>query len=343
MAPPRLDPKRRKKMGLLRRRSFLAGSVAAALFAPHVARAALRVARLANGAAARSPSGVCADSLAAAVAAHPVLNSILRIDVHQDAELGDDLTTLRGCIDGTVDLANVGTTVASSIVPEIGVLDIPFLFRSVAAARAALDGAPRQDLVELLQGKGIHLLAWTENGVRHITANKPIRTPSDLAGLKLRVPPSEVVIGAFRALGAKAGPVPFPEVYEALRTGAFEAEENPLGLIETAKFYEVQKVLSLTGHAYSAGLVVASPDLLEDLTAPQRSALRACATIAQDASRAAADAAQHIGVGTLAGRGMIVISDVDVVAFVEANRPYLESLAQKFGHDRLARLQRADG
>jgi tripartite ATP-independent transporter DctP family solute receptor len=330
-------------MGLLRRRSFLAGSVAAALFAPHVARAALRVARLANGAAARSPSGVCADSLAAAVAAHPVLNSILRIDVHQDAELGDDLTTLRGCIDGTVDLANVGTTVASSIVPEIGVLDIPFLFRSVAAARAALDGAARQDLTDLLESKGIHLLAWSEYGVRHMTANKPVRTPADLAGLKLRVPPSDVVLGAFRAMGAKPGPEPFPEVYEALRTGVFEAEENPIGLIEAARFDEVQKFISLTGHAYSAGLIVASPDLLEDLTPPQRLALRNCAVIGQNVSRVAADAAQREGVDRLRAKGMRVIDDVDVAAFIDANRPYLLSLAGRFGADRMATLQNADG
>jgi tripartite ATP-independent transporter DctP family solute receptor len=330
-------------MTVLPRRSFLAGSLTAALLAPHVARAALRVAKLASGVPAKSPSGVCADSLAAAVAADPDLSAVLRVEVHHNAELGNDLTALRGCIDGTIDLAVVGTTVTNSIVPEIGVLDIPFLFRSVAAARAALDGSPRQDLVELLQAKGIHWLAWFENGVRHITANKPIRTPSDLAGLKLRVPPSEVVIGAFRAMGAEAGPLPFPEVYAALGTGAFAAQENPLGLIETAKFYEVQKVLSLTGHAYSAGLVVASPDLLEDLTASQRAALQACATIAQNASRAAADTAQREGVGRLRAKGMTVIDDVDVAAFVEANRPYLESLAQKFGHDRLARLHHTDG
>jgi tripartite ATP-independent transporter DctP family solute receptor len=327
----------------LRRRSFLAGSLTAALLAPHVARAALRVAKLASGVPAKSPAGVCADSFAAAVAADPELSAVLRIEVHQDAALGNDLTTLRGCIDGAIDLAVVGTTVANSIVPEIGVLDIPFLFRSVAAARAALDGPPRQDLIELLQGKGIYLLAWLENGIRHITANKPIRKPSDLAGLKLRVPPSEVVIGAFLAMGAAAEPLPFPEVYAALGNGAFEAQENPLGLIETAKFYEVQKVLSLTGHAYSAGLVVASPDLLEDLTASQRAALKDCATIAQNASRAAADVAQRLGVDSLAARGMTVVRDVDVVAFHAANLPYLESLANKFGRDRLARLQQADG
>jgi TRAP-type C4-dicarboxylate transport system substrate-binding protein len=176
-----------------------------------------------------------------------------------------------------------------------------------------------------------------------MTANKPIRTPSDLAGLRLRVPPSDVVAGAFRAMGANPGPVPFPEVYEALRTGAYEAEENPIGLIETARFDEVQNVISLTGHAYSAGLIVASPDLLDDLTAPQRAALRNCAVIGQNLSRAAADAAQQEGLDRLRAKGMRVVNDVDVAAFIDANRPYLLSLARKFGAERMAMLQNADG
>jgi tripartite ATP-independent transporter DctP family solute receptor len=298
---------------------------------------------MSQGSAPLSPPGVGSTAFAAAVAANSVLGPVLKLEVHHGAELGDDLTALRGSIDGTIDLALVGTTVTSSVVPEIGVLDTPFLFPSVAAARAALDGPQRQDFVALLKAKGINMLAWSENGVRHMTANKPIRAPSDLTGLKLRVPPSGVVMGAFRALGANPGQVSFPEAYEALRVGTFEAEENPIGLIEAAKFYEVQKVLSLTGHAYSAGLIVVSPDLLDDLTPPQRAALQSCAVTGQDASRAAADAAQRDGVGRLQAKGMIVVSDINVAAFIDANRAYLTSLGQKFGAERMAKLQSAAG
>ncbi len=338
-----LAPPKCKKMPALPRRAFLTGSVAAALAAPHVARAAVRTVKLAHGNPKESPSGAGVIAFAAAVEADPVLGSMLKLELHHFAELGDNLTVLRGSIDGTIDLATCGTTVANTIVPEIGVLDIPFLFRSVAAARAALDGVARQDLTNLLKAKGIHLLAWTENGVRHMTANKPIRSPSDLVGLKLRVPPTDVVQGAFQAMGANPGQVPFPEAYEALRTGAFEAEENPIGLIESARFDEVQKFISLTGHAYSAGLIVASPDLLEDLTPPQRVALRNCAVIGQNVSRLAADAAQREGVDRLRAKGMRVVDDVDVAAFIDANRPYLLSLTGRFGAERMAMLQNADG
>jgi tripartite ATP-independent transporter DctP family solute receptor len=323
----------------LSRRSIVALS-AACLAAPHVARAAVRSVKLAQGSAALSPPGVGAVAFAEAVASNPVLGPVLKLDVHHNAELGDDLTALRGCIDGTLDLALVGTTVASSIVPEIGVLDTPFLFANVETARRALDVDMRQDFVDMLKAKEINLLAWIENGVRHMTSNKPIRKPGDLAGLKLRVPPSEVIMSAFRALGASPGQTPFPAVYEALRTGTFDAEENPIGLIEAAKFYEVQKVLSLTRHAYSAALAVASSDLLDDLTEPQRAALIACAQSGQHASREAADAAQRDGVSRLQAKGMTVISDVDVPAFVEASRATLTGMGQKFGAERMAKLMR---
>lgn len=321
----------------LSRRAFFAGSTVC-MAAPHVAWAATRTVKIAQGSPPQSPPGAAAIAFAEAVAASPVLGSVLKVDVRHNAELGDDLTTLHSCIDGTLDFAVVGTTVASSIAPEIGVLDLPFLFRSVAAARAALDGDMRQDFAAMLKAKGINLLAWCENGVRHMTANKPIRTPADLAGLKLRVPPSEVIIAAFRALGANPGQVPFPAVYEALRTGSFEAEENPIGLIEASKFYEVQKVLSLTGHAYSASLIIASPDLLDDLSPAQRVALQSCAEAGQAASRATADAAQRDGVARLQAKGMIVVSDVDVAAFIEASKANLASMGQKFGAERMAKL-----
>jgi tripartite ATP-independent transporter DctP family solute receptor len=324
----------------LSRRSVLAMS-AACLAAPHVARAAVRTVKLAQGSAPSSPPGVGAVAFAEAVASNPILGPVLKLEVHHNAELGDDLTALRGCIDGTLDLAIVGTTVASSIVPEIGVLDTPFLFQSVVAARRALDVDLRQDFVDILMAKGISLLAWGENGVRHVTANKPVRKPADLAGLKLRVPPSEVIMSAFRALGATPGQTPFPAVYEALRTGTFDAEENPIGLIESAKFYEVQKVLSLTRHAYSAALCVVSPDLLDDLSGPQRAALQTCAQAAQTGSREAADAAQRDGVARLQAKGMIVISNVDVPSFIEASRANLAGMGTKFGAERMAKLIRA--
>jgi TRAP-type C4-dicarboxylate transport system substrate-binding protein len=128
-------------------------------------------------------------------------------------------------IDPGVPQCRFTPTVAASIVPELGLLDAPFLFRDAAHTRAVLDGPVSGGFVELLRAKGAHNLAWAENGLRHVTANKPIRKPEDLHGQHIRVPLSAVMIEAFTALGANAEPLPFPQLFDPLRTGRFEARK----------------------------------------------------------------------------------------------------------------------
>jgi tripartite ATP-independent transporter DctP family solute receptor len=326
-------------MTLFRRGLLAAGT--AALCTPHIARAAVRTLKLGQGSGPGSPPGVACHTMADAAARHPALQSTLRIDVRDNGSLGDDNSMLHGCMDGTLDLAVVGTTVASAVCPEIGLMDAPFLFKSSSNARAALDGPIGQEFADLLKAKGINVIGWPENGLRHITANRSVRSPSDLAGLKLRVPPSEVMRASFKSLGADVRTVPFPQIYEALRTGEVEAEENPIGLIESSKLYEVQKFLCLTAHIYSCSLLVASPDMLEDLSADEVKALRECAQTGTTAARTAADAAQNDGAARLRARGMTVVSDIDSPAFMAANRPNLDTLGAKIGPALMGRLVRA--
>ncbi len=328
-------------MTMSSRRAFVATGAASALFVPHIARAAVRGIRLGLSSGAATPPGAGCNAMVAAAAIHPVLRSAVKIDLYDNAALGDDATLLRGCMESVVDLGVVGSTVASGVCPEIGLMDAPFLFKDSAAARAVLDGPIGGEFGVLLKAKGVNLLGWCENGLRHITANRPIRAPADLAGLKLRVPPSDVMRTSFRALGADVRTVSFPQIHEALRTGEVEAEENPIGLIEGSKLYEVQKYLCLTAHIYSCSLVVASPDLLEDLTPEQTRALAECARTGANTARAAADAAQNEGITRLRDHGMTVVADIDSKAFLAANRPNLAALGQKIGADLMERLIRA--
>ena len=186
--------------------------------------------------------------------------------------------------------------------------------------------------------KGIAVLAWAENGLRHITSNRPIRTPADLAGLKLRVPQSEVELVSFRALGAEPGALPFGELRVALQTGRFDAQENPISVIQGNKLNEVQKYLSLTGHIYSAAFIVASADLMEDLTPPQRAALMACAKLGGIKTREVAEAAARDGVGQLVAAGMTVVDHLDIEGFMAAARPAVHTLGEKFGPELMRQL-----
>jgi tripartite ATP-independent transporter DctP family solute receptor len=317
------------------------GGGAGALMRPHVARAARRLVRIGQGGTPTTPSGLACRAIAKAVAADELLSNILRVDVFDEGELGDDLPALKSVLHGTLEMVVCGSVVLGNFHPIAGVLDTPFLFKDAATARAVLDGPIGDEIITMLKSKGVNLLAWGENGLRHMTANKPIRQPSDLVGLKLRVPQSEVELKAFRALGAEARVIPYLNIYEALRTGEFEAQENPIANIESARFYEVQKVLSLTKHIYSAGAIVVSQDLLDDLNPEQVAALKACAKLGCAAMRDGASEAERGGVARLQAKGMTVVNDVDVAAFVAASKANLQSMGATYGEAFMSRIIQA--
>ncbi len=316
----------------------IAGLATIGLAAPHIARAAVRTVRCGHNQTMQSHYGRGTLAFAEAVAADPVLRSVIVIEADGNAQLGDEFHMLTACANGTIDTMLCSGSIAGNLVPDIGMLNAPFLFPDAEHARAVLDGAMGQEIAATARTKGIAVLAWGENGLRHITANQPIRTPLDLKGLKLRVPQSEIMLQGMRALGADANPLSFDLLREALRTGLFQAQENPIVTIESAKIYEVHKYLNLTGHIYDAACFVASSDLMEDLSDAQRTALVACAKQGALVTRQVASEAQRTGIARLQSAGMTVVTDVDAQAFRKAALPYLEGLTAKFDADRVKRL-----
>jgi TRAP-type C4-dicarboxylate transport system substrate-binding protein len=310
-----------------RRQMMATAGAALALARPRIAHAAVRTLRLGHGNPDDGLFGEGSRAFAAAVAADPILGGTVQISVHGNGALGDELTLMKSCMDGTVDLALCSNVVTGNLVEQVDMLYAPFLFASVAAGRSALDGAIGAELAALMQKRGLHVLAWGENGMRYIGSDRPVSHPADLHGLKIRVPQSEVMIGGFRALGAEPGKRSFSGLREALRTGQFQALENAIATFEASKLYEMTKILSMTGHCYDSIVLVASPDVIEDLTPPQVQALTACGIKAAEVTRHLATVAKEDGVKRLAALGMTVISDVDVPAFREASRAYTGSLA----------------
>lgn len=316
-------------------------AIAAGIAAPGLLRAAgtQRVIRIGTVNPAASATGQACRAFADAVAASSVLSTVLQVEVHANGDLGGELEMTKACINGSLDLAVTASNVVANISPELGLLDAPFLFRDAAHARAVLDGPIGAEYAAMLKPKDVLVLAWAENGLRHITANKPVRVPDDLHGLHIRVPQSDVMVSAFKALGANPEALPFPQLYEALHTGRFEAEENPVPTIVAAKFNEVQKCLSLTGHVYSAAMYIASPDLLEDLSEAQRVALIAAAKAGAAASRDVGTRGEQNGIETLKAAGMVIVTDVNRAALAAAARPALDATAKLLGADRAARIQ----
>jgi TRAP-type transport system periplasmic protein len=241
---------------------------------------------------------------------------------------------MRGVQLGTVDMAFITGAPMPNFVQEIGVFGIPFLIRDAQHAYSALDGPLGQQLLKKFEEKDIIALAWGENGMRHITNSKrSIQTPDDLRGLKLRVPQSDVLVQGFNALGADTHPLPFPDVYGALQTGRFDAQENPIATIIASKFYQVQKYLTLSGHIYDPAAFLMSKDLNDDLSTADRQAFAEAARLGGLASRQFAAEAEANGVAMLQTVGMQVTAGIDKTKFADAMAPVMPAFEKKFGRD----------
>lgn len=307
----------------MNRRHVLAGCAAAlsSLCLPGPARATgrVRVLRLAitNGLASQNGQGarVFAERVAA------LSGGRMRIEIYPAGVAGGELEVTQDVARNALELTITSSAGYGAVVPKLGIFDIPFLFRDVAQARAVLDGAIGQKALADLDGTGLVGLAWSENGLRHLTtAAVPVRSPKDLAGLKIRVPQSDAMIAGFKALGADARPLPFPDLYGALSAGEFQGQENPLGNIASANFDRVQRYLCLTGHIYSAAILILSRGAYETLSEGERGVLRTAAQAATLAARETGDRSEASLTAELAKRGMTVVADVDRAAFASAAR-----------------------
>ena len=179
-------------------------------------------------------------------------NGEVEIQVFPSSQLGNQRDLIEGLVFGTLDLTLTSTAVLGNFLPKIAIFDLPFLFRDVKHAYKALDSIG-MEIGKELEPKGIKLLAFFENGVRHLTNNvRPVRVPEDMKGLKIRVMEQKIYIEMMKALGANPTPMAFGELFTALQQGTVDGQENPVSHIWTKRFFEVQKYISLTGHVYAA-------------------------------------------------------------------------------------------
>ena len=241
---------------------------------------------------------------------------------------------------GTLDIVNTSTGPVGNFVPEVKIVDIPFLFRDYAHARKVMDGPIGQDILTKFPAKGLVALAWTENGFRHMTNNKrSIVKPEDAAGLKMRTMENKVHMEGYRAFGIQPTPMAFPEVFGALQQGTVDGQENPIPVILASKFSQVQKHLSLTGHVYSPALLITSPRLMNKLSDADKKVFYAAAKNASAAQRKKVNEDEDNGIAQLEKEGMTVVRKVDGQAFRNALiAPYAE-YSKEFGADNIRKIQ----
>ena len=189
------------------------------------------------------------------------------VQVFPASSLGKESDINQGLTLGTVDIILTGASFAAASYPPLAVTYFPFIFRD---SEHQLKYAKSDVFKELSQGydskSGNHITALNYYGARHLTSNRPIKTPEDMKGLKIRVPDAPAYLAFPKSLGANATPIAFAEVYLALQNGTVDAQENPLPTILAKKFFEVQKNISLTGHIVDSLLTVVGGQLWAKLS-----------------------------------------------------------------------------
>ncbi len=260
--------------------------------------------------------------------ANAKLGGKYKIVVYGSSQLGGDKELLQKLKLGTIDFAQP-STVMSSEADIFGVFEMPYLVKNREHMKKIEKELFWSKMAPESEKKGVKIIAVWENGYRHITNNRhPINTPADLKGIKLRVPEGKWRVKMFQAYGANPSPMKFSEVFTALQTGVMDGQENPFAQIASAKFYEVQKYLSLTGHVYTPSYVAVGAKKWATLPADVRKTLESIAkeTQAWVYEKAARDEQELLAKMKTAG---IQVNEANKDAFIAASKPVYDEYAKE--------------
>ena len=265
----------------------------------------------------------------------------LKIKVFAGGVLGGDAQNVSALQGGTLDMMVLNSGILASQVKEIAVYDFTFMFATSEEADKVVDGEFGKALHAKLDEKGIVGLAYWELGFRDITNSKhPIKTVDDIKGLKLRVIPNAINVDWVTALGANPTPMPFPEVYAALEQKAIDGQENPVTVIASNKFYEVQKNLALTHHQYNPQSAIISKKVWDTLTPEQQTIIREAATEAGVYERGVAREKSTAALEELKKAGMEIteLPAEELAKMRETLKPVIAKHAELVGKETVDKL-----
>jgi tripartite ATP-independent transporter DctP family solute receptor len=259
--------------------------------------------------------------------ANEKLGDKAKVVVFGSSQLGTDEELMQKLLLGTADMA-LPSTVMSSVVPEFGLFEMPYLVKDREHMQRIEEEIFWPTLAPAAEAKGYKVLAVWENGFRNITNNvRPIVTPEDLSGIKHRTPSGEWRVKMFQAYGANPSPMPFAEVYSALQSGVMDAQENPFSQIYSAKFHEVQKFLSLTGHVYTPAFLIVSEDFWKKLPKDVQDTLARVARETGDFARSEGERLDRELQSKLAPP--MKSNEPDKEAFIKASAPVYEEFGKQ--------------
>ena len=262
----------------------------------------------------------------------------IEVKVFPSSQLGGQKDLIEGMVFGAVDMALVGTAVLGQFQPQISIFDLPFIFKDRPHAYKSLDSVG-MELGQKLEGRGIKLLGYMENGIRHVTNNvRPIKEPSDMEGLKIRVMTNKIFVEMMKSLGASPTPMAFSELYSAMQQGTVDGQENPSAHIFTKRFYEVQKYASKTAHAYSPEPMIISMISWAKLNDEQKAIIQDAAKEAIAWQRKISEEQDNEYWDQIIATGKMEVIDVDRSKFKAATAPVIEMFADTVGQDNIDKI-----
>ena len=319
-------------------KTLLAASASVLLAQPTLAQMKLR---LAHSGAETETQHLAALEFAKQVKSRT--NGAIKVQVYGSSTLGNDNTAIASVRGGTIDLTTSGTPYYTGMVGRMNVLDLPYIFTSTEHAYKVLDGSIGRGLLDELETHGMKGLAYWEVGFRSLTNSKhPVRTPDDVKGLKIRTTPNPAHIKAFQLMGASPTPMPLAEVFGALESKAVDGQENPVNIVRNNKFYEVQKYMSLTRHAYTAMPVVMNKKKFDTLKPEQQKALIDAALAAGTFQRDLIKKSESSDIAYLRANGMQIEENVNPEPFRKlVAEPIKQMFAEKYGTQLIDAVQQA--
>ncbi|HEX2011679.1 MAG TPA: TRAP transporter substrate-binding protein [Roseateles sp.] len=301
-----------------------------------------RTLRLGHGIAEEHPLGQGAKKFAEII--EKASGGAMKVKVYPATQLGSETQMIGALRGGVQEMLITSSAPVATLAKDYLLFDLPFLLQSEREADALLDGPVGQRLLDGLQDKNLVGLCYWENGFRHVSnSRRAVLKADDLVGLKLRVMQNPVYIDSFKALGANAVPMPFTELYTAMETKAIDAQENPVAIIYASKFYEVQKHVTLTKHAYAPYVVLVGKSFWDKLAQPERERLRKGCQEARDFQRATSRRMTAQQLEQLKSQGMTVseLAPGEAERMRSRLQPVLERYTQEIGAPLVAEAQRA--
>ncbi|MBU0779808.1 MAG: DctP family TRAP transporter solute-binding subunit [Alphaproteobacteria bacterium] len=287
----------------------------------------------------KHPKGIAAQLLMERVNAE--MDGTMCMEVFPNSTLYTDEQVIEALLRGDVQLAAPSLSLFESITKAYRLFDLPFMFKNIDAVDAFQASETGKGMLDMMQRRGLQGLGYWHNGMKQISANKPLLEPSDANGLKFRVQPSDVLVAQMNALGASPQPMAFSEVYGALQTGVVDGQENTWSNIYGQKFFEVQDGVTETNHGVLDYMVVTSMDFLDALDPAVRDQfLTIMSEVTTERNAAVGEVDLEARQAILDAGGKIVeLTPEQRADWVAVMKPVWEEFAEEVGQDNIDAAQ----